>query len=80
MAKTRLPRTDIPVYEAWRFTDSGYHIIKRTSRSSADDAFIAKDLTAEEMWAIVKLIEQPAIITVETKPYETYEGEQSNGL
>jgi hypothetical protein len=37
--------------------------------SSADDTFVAKDLTSDEMWAMLKLIEQPCIISIATEPY-----------
>jgi len=75
MANVKMSKSNMPMYEVWRFVNSGYHITRRSSYSSADDEFIARDLTDEEMWAMVRVIEQPAVISISTKPYASYKGE-----
>ena len=63
-------RTNMPHYDIWRFEHTGYRIARRSSLRSADDTVIADDLTEQEMWAMVKLLEQPSTISVETMPYK----------
>lgn len=69
MAKVRFGRQNVPRYEVWRFVSEGYQITKRTTMASTDDTHVAKDLTSDEMWAMLKLLEQPCVILLETEPY-----------
>lgn len=69
MASDKGIRKNAPHYEVWRFVNEGYRITKRSTMSSADDTFVAKDLTSDEMWAMLKLLEQPCVILIETEPY-----------
>lgn len=70
MATPKGIRQNVPRYEVWRYVNEGYRITRRTSMASADDTYVARDLTSDEMWAMLKLLEQPCVVLVETKPYD----------
>lgn len=56
------------VYEVWKSSaDNLWKISSRSNMQSMDDELIAEHLTDEEMWSLLKVIERPSTVIIETE-------------